>query len=488
MRLLSVTEGVDGGGRRKVADVGGTGPLRGGHRRDFKGLRGRESRRQRAGGYRFGRRSQPNTTRDRRWQSAADVEKALRLIAATPSGAPVARRTRRQYAVAAGWLVAALVVGAWAYQRGSAPSVTALPGGTLRFDVTPPAGTEFSMFGDVSGAWPMVSPDGTRLAFTATEAGGAPRLFVRRLDSTEAHAIAGTEEAMFPFWAPDSKRIGYFTDNRLMAVELDRGTPRMLAEVATSQARGGAWSRDGTILFAPAQVSGLMRINEDGTGLAAVTTLDAAAGETSHRWPAFLPDGRHFVFTLRGPEAGQGVYLGDLAGSPPRRLLSDLTNAAIDPAGHLVFSRAGVLLAQPFDLTRGELTGVAVTVAPRVAFSPSYYNGAFSVSSTAVLAYGASAAPTQLQWMGRRGDVVSRVGPTGEYIHPRPSPDGSKIAVARLDTHLSTYDIWLIDGSRGDTMTRLTFAAASERFPVWAPDGQQVAMSSQRVGACLKFW
>ena len=296
------------------------------------------------------------------------------------------------------------------------------------------------------------------------------------------YPVAGTEDAEFPFWAPDSRRLGYFAGNRLMTVELDGGAPRRLAEVATNQARGGAWSPQGTILFTTAQVSGLMRINDDGTGLAAATTLDAAAGETSHRWPSFLPDGRHYVYTLRGREDAHGVYLGDLEGEAPRRLVPELTNAVVAPTGHLVFTRAGVLLAQPFDLIRRELTGVAVAVAPRITFSPSYYNGAFSVSRTGVLAYGASVTPTQLQWMSRRGDVLSRVGPTGEYIHPRPSWDETKVAVARLDTHLSTYDVWLIDGSRGDTMTRLTYAAASERFPVWSPDGQQVAMSSQRVG------
>ena len=210
----------------------------------------------------------------------------------------------------------------------------------------------------------------------------------------------------------------------------------------------------------------MSRVNEDGGGLGQQTTLDPALGETSHRWPSFLPDGRHFVYMVRGRADSQGVYVGSLDSSERKRLVPYLSSAVVDPAGQLLFAQSGTLVAQPFDLTRLEVSGTPVPIVPRVAFSPSYLMAAFSISRTGVLAYGPGQVPTQLQWMNRRGETLTRVGPTGEYLQPRLSPDETKIAVARLDVQLSTYDLWLIDGSRGDTMSRFTYEGISDRYPV----------------------
>ena len=127
-------------------------------------------------------------------------------------------------------------------------------------------------------------------------------------------------------------------------------------------------------------------MQSDGSGLASVTTLDTGAGETSHRWPSFLPNGRYFVYTIRGQAASQGIHVASLDGTLDRLLVPDLSNAAVDPSGFLLFTRAGGLVAQPFDLKRLEISGTALPVVPRVALSPSYYNGAFSVSRTGILA------------------------------------------------------------------------------------------------------
>ena len=362
------------------------------------------------------------------------------------------------------------------------------PSETIQFDIQPPADTLFSNFGDTAAAWPMVSPDGARLVFAASRPGSTAQLWVRRLDASEATALAGTEDASFPFWAPDSRRVGFFAGSKLKIVDLAGGAPRALADIAPGQGRGGAWNQNGTILFNTLQVSGLSRVNEDGGGLGQQTTLDPALGETSHRWPSFLPDGKHFVYMVRGRDDSQGVYVGSLDSSERKRLVPYLSSAVVDPAGQLLFAQSGTLVAQPFDLTRLEVSGTPAPIVPRVAFSPSYLMAAFSISSTGVLAYGPGQVPTQLQWMNRRGETLTRVGPTGEYLQPRLSPDETKIAVARLDVQLSTYDLWLIDGSRGDTMSRFTYEGISDRYPVWSPDGRFIAYSAQVTGGLSQIF
>jgi Tol biopolymer transport system component len=335
------------------------------------------------------------------------------------------------------------------------------------------------MPGDISTAWPMISPDGSKVVFVGTSPGTPPRLWVRRLDAADSVPIPGTDGAAFAFWSPDSSRIGYFTDTKLKTTDLLGAAPLTLADVQAAQARGGAWGADGTILFSAAQVSGLSRINADGSGLASQTTLDTAAGESSHRWPSFLPDGRHFVFTLRGPESVQGIHVASLDGGGSKRLVPTLSSAAVAPSGHLLYSREGKLVAQPFDLNRLEVTGAPVPVVQTVALSPSYYNAAFSVSRTGTLAFGPGTEPGELQWRNRRGELQSSVGAAGEFLHPRPSPDGGRIAVGRFDAQSGTYDVWLIDTSRNDAATKITFGPASERFPVWSPDGRQLAFAAQ---------
>jgi Tol biopolymer transport system component len=425
---------------------------------------------------------------DARWQSAADVATCLRWIADTPAGdAPgsTAMATgavgTRSMVVGAG-LSAAVIAAALLLWRALLPPPPVAPQYAISLDILPPAGVDFSTPGEVQAAWPIVSPDGTRVIMAGGRPGEAARLWMRRLDSAEITALTGTERAALPFWAPDSRRVGFFSEGRLRVVDIDGGSPRALTDTLPDQERGGTWSTDGTILFAVGQNSALSRIAEDGSGRTDITALDTAGGVTSHRWPHFLPDGRHFLFTIRAQGDQGGIHVGSLDGAPSRRLLPDVTNAVYGPTGHILFGRAGTLLAQPFDLSRLELTGAAAPIVNRIAFSPSYRFGAFSVSRTGVLAYGPAALPSQLEWLDREGHRIARVGPPGEYLHPRPSPDNTRIVVARLDAQLATFDLWLIDAARGDSMTRLTFEAESERFPTWSPDGAQLAFSKLHPG------
>jgi eukaryotic-like serine/threonine-protein kinase len=418
---------------------------------------------------------------DRRWQSAADVGRLLREVVEEPQpdvNRPPSWQGRR--IAVAGWATAAAILVYAAWPRSAAS--TSPPAEAIRFDVVAPEGTTFSAVGDTPAAWPMISPDGTTLVVAATRPG------VRRLNATEAVPVRGSEDARFPFWSPDSRKIGFFSGSKLKTVDLAGSEPVVVADVLPAQARGGAWNAQGQIVFTPSPVAGLSVVNADGSGLRPVTVLDETAGETSHRWPAFLPDSRHFVYAARGREDTQGVYLASLDGPVRKRLLLDLSSAAVDPTGQLLLVRDGTLVSIPFDLTRFEVSGQATPVATNVTRSPSYYFGAFSLAGNGTLAYGSAPPASQMQWMDRRGAVVAKVGPPGEYIQPRPSPDDSKIAVARLDPERSAYDLWVVDTSRGDAMTRLTYNASSERFPVWSPDGASIAYSGQSANSLSEIF
>jgi Tol biopolymer transport system component len=280
---------------------------------------------------------------------------------------------------------------------------------------------------------------------------------------------------MYPFWKPDSREIGFFAVGKLKRVSLAGGTPQDLASTS-GQARGGTWNRDGTILFSPSNNSELLRVSENGGRAASVTTIDAPR-ETGHRWPHFLPDGKHFLYTTRA-DTGTGIYVGSLDASTPKRLLTDFSNAMYDGTGYLLFVREGALVAQRFDVAALELRAEAFTVVDRIAFAPSTIFGAFSVSSSGVLAYARSGGTTtQLEWFDRQGRSLGVVGEPANYLHPRLSPDESRIAVARLDADANSYDIWLVEAAR-QAFTKVTYQAANERFPVWSRDGKWIAFAS----------
>jgi serine/threonine protein kinase len=227
----------------------------------------------------------------------------------------------------------------------------------LQFLIQPPEKTSFG-----SSA---ISPDGRILAFTVT---GADRsLWVRRLDSSTPHALPGTYGATFPFWSPDSRYIGFFAEGKLKRVDVSGGPVQTLA--TASSPRGGAWNRDGTVVFAPAAISALSVISAAGGDAKALTRLDPSRLELNHRWPSFLPDGRHFLYVVQSsrPE-NSGIFLQSLDSTNRVRLLPDVSNPAY-AGGYLLFARGGTLMAQPFDAGKLRLTGEPFLIAGRVGIS-----------------------------------------------------------------------------------------------------------------------
>ena len=342
-----------------------------------------------------------------RWQSAHDLASELRWIQEAGSGAgwgavrtkkwtPLSQRIA--WAAAGLFLLTSLAL-TFAYFRGSAPS-RARP---VRLQMVAPANTAFA--DSVA-----VSPDGNWLAFTATDPDGNSSLWVRSLDSLVARSLPGTEGARQPFWSPDSRALGFFAGGKLKRTELSAGTPQILAE-ASGDPRGGTWGRDGTIVFAPSFQGSLLRIAATGGEVSPAIALDSIRKEQTHRWPSFLPDGRHFLYYASrggGEEPGE-IFVGSLDQQPPRRVVESSSLAMFAAPGYLLFVRGKTLLAQPFDVDRLRLNGRPVAIADQLSSSGSTAGlRTFSVSSSGVLAYHVGSGSTDPACLARPGRQRAR--------------------------------------------------------------------------------
>lgn len=223
------------------------------------------------------------------------------------------------------------------------------------------------------------------------------------------------------------------------------------------------------------------------TGGEPVPVTQLEAGQESHRFPQFLPDGRHFIYFASGG-AGYGIYAGSLDGRSSKRLTNADAAAVVSPSGFLLFLRQTTLLAQALDFKRLELSGNPLPMAEHATFDALTFAPGFSAAS-GIVAYraGSADAGRQLTWLDRSGKSTRTIGApdASGLTDVEPSPDGKRIAVFR--TVNGNQDIWLIDASRG-VATRFTFDAASDRFPVWSPDGSRLAFSSNRKGKFNLYW
>jgi Tol biopolymer transport system component len=328
-----------------------------------------------------------------------------------------------------------------------------------------------------------LSPDGRRLAFVASFE-GRDLLWVRSLDSLSAEALQGTEGAAIqsaPFWSPDSRFIGFFAGDKLKKIDASGGPPQVLCNVGGP--RGGTWNRDGVIVFAPVPFGPLYQVSQAGGEPTPVTALDQSGSETAHRWPYFLPDGRHFLYLMRSSKAeSEGIYVGSLDAKETKRLLPTALNAAYAFPGFLLFLRNEQLIAQRFDADKLELTGEPLSVAERVAYNPGLSRGAFSVSENGVLAFRSGGGQiNQPLWFDRQGKQSGSLGAAGLYLTLWLSPDEKRAAVDRSDPQTGTSDIWLFDLSRG-IPSRFTTDPAGDTNPLWSPDGSRIVFASTREG------
>ncbi len=414
---------------------------------------------------------------DSRWQSAADIARQLRWISSSDSSSNLARpalphpKWRERGAWVSG-VLALLALLVWSAFFGRPhPRV-------VRASLMPPSSTTFDFMGDFSGP-PALSPDGTRVAFSARAPKERNSIWVRKLDSATAEKLAGTEGAYAPFWSPDGRFIAFFSDGKLRKVSAAGGPAPLLADAPN--ARGGAWGRDNVIVYAPDYRDALWKINADGGTPSRATQLDPSK-HTTHRWPSFLPDGKHFLFFATNHAGGSreynGLYLGSLDGEASRLILATEGNGLYS-SGYLLFHQQNALMAQKFDPDRGTLSGEPVTVANDVQHDGGTFHTVFTVADGGTLLYEPGSengtGSTDVQWMDHSGKVLSHVAEPGPYRGGALSPDGKRLAVS-LGNPKS--DIWVFDLEH-NTRTRLTFDDATHLMPSWSPDGKRVAYMTQ---------
>jgi len=355
----------------------------------------------------------------------------------------------------------------------------------IRFETPPPADGRFHLAPDNPGPV-AVSPDGSMLAYSGRTPDGVIQLWVRALDEAEARALPGTENAQYPFWSPDSRRIGFFSNNKLRVIEAVGGPPLALCDA--TDGKGGAWNRDGVIVFAPSYNSPLHQVAEAGGESAAVTVFDAERKDNSHRHPRFLPDGNHFLYMARsaaGSGEGHAVMVGSLDGVVDRLLFRAPTAVEI-ASGHLLFVRDQTLMARPFDTGKLEFTGDPFPVAETVSLLPSgAVVGVYSVSQNGVLAFQAgdgSDGSFRLMWRDREGNELGAVGEPASYDEVHLIPGGELAVVALEEAGAGTGDVWVVD-LRRNLFSRFTFESGYEYGLTPSPDGNTLYFSSERGGA-----
>jgi Tol biopolymer transport system component len=326
--------------------------------------------------------------------------------------------------------------------------------------------------------WFQLAPAGDQLAWIGRSREGVRSLWVRSLAEREERQLAGTEGVIQPFWSADGRWLGFFADGKLKKAPVAGGPPVVLATAASPW--GGAWSRDGVIVFSSGLLGRIYRVAADGGEVTPLTEL--APEEEAHRWPCFLPDDEHFAFLADSAQAEHHqIRLGSLAGGPAPPLVQAVSQPACVER-HLLYVRSGTLLAQKVDVRGARLEGEPTPVALNL--DENYPNHHFELSAVAgLLAYRSVDPATRFVWIDRRGRVLETVGEPGRYGSFELSRDERRLAYARYDTDGRVEGVWWRDLHRG-IVARV--AATSERalvgFPVWSPDATQLALGVATTG------
>ena len=313
--------------------------------------------------------------------------------------------------------------------------------------------------------------------FAAAPVGALPTLWLRTMEDVTARPLPGTENAESPFWSSDGRWVAFFAAGKLKKLPASGGPVQIVADAVDP--RGGTWGPDGTILFGTG-ASSLYRVSSAGGTVATLTKRDAPE---SHRFPQFLPDGHHFLFTLRsGRTERRGIWVGSLDGAIQRVLAGNDSSALYVSPGYLLYLNGDTLLGQAFDADRLELSGQAFTVAERVGRSGAGY-GAFAASGATALAYAGVILPSgRLTWFDRAGNALNTVRAEGDYIDFRLSSDETRLADSLVDPKAGTVDIWLTDLARERT-SRLTHGPLINVNPIWSPDGTRILFRANRSGS-----
>ena len=409
-------------------------------------------------------------------------EREQPAAAQPPASAIVVKRSRLSLIVAAAAGIVLTATVATMLWRSSPPALR--PAATRLSILAPPGETVYPDSTSVA-----VSPDGTMIAFVVGSVSRSENeLWVRTIGSLSARKLEGTESAALPFWSPDSRRIGFFTNAKLKLVSAEGGRTETLADAPSG--RGAVWARDNVIIFAPDAGGPLFRISATGGTAAPITKLDPARGEYGHRFPTLLPDGDHFLYAaLPGKNGKFDIFVGSLSDTSRTAAVASLEAAPVfaEP-GWLLYARQGVLVALPFDPKSLEVKGDPVVLGdePSMILDPATsWTAAHSISvseSGSLAYYSASSQNTIATWYDANGAPTGTLKlPAGHYESLTISPDGTRGALVR-STSPSESDVWLVDLSRGGA-TPISSGRGRNDNPIWSPDGERVVWAADRDGA-----
>jgi Tol biopolymer transport system component len=407
---------------------------------------------------------------DERFQNVHDVKLQLKWIAdgGSQAGVPVqvaARRKNREklaWSLMCGFAIVAMALALGTYLRPRA----SVAGPVLAF-IPPPRDTRFLAFGFGSGP-AVVSPDETKLAFTAIDQNGLIKLWTRALKANDATAVPGTEGAAAPFWSSDGRALGFFAGGKLKTVELSGGNPQILA--VSSSGGIAAWAPDGTILFSPGPSSPLFRVPS--AGGQAVPLADLGANDYAESSPATLPDGKHILVVVYDKKQHSRIELRSFASKEVKLVLNDAERPSYSD-GFLFFLRNAKLMAQPFDPGSGAVSGTAIVLA-----DADWY----SVTGPSVLAFQSVSHETRLQWLDLSGNPMGTIGQVASYLAPKIAPDGKEILFLAADVqNADATDLWSLPAA-GGVSRRLTFGPGWRAWSVWSPDGKYIAYSGTSDG------
>jgi eukaryotic-like serine/threonine-protein kinase len=408
---------------------------------------------------------------EERWQSSRDLSRELKWISGgvgiTKAPEPAARLRERL-----AWGVAALCIAllTWlgvAHWR----SLQSAESRHLHLSLLPPLSTSFVPYNFA------ISPDGRRLAFVAAAQDGGTALWIRSLAAGAAQQLTGTEGALYPFWSPDSRQVGFFQASKLKSVDPSSGAVQILCDAPGGA--GGAWNNRGTIIFAGStssgSISGISKVSASGGEPQLV--IKGSESNASIFWPSALPDGDHFLYFILGSSNSrrkQGIYVGSLSSQEPKLISSEIVGNTQFASSRLYYVRDRSLMAQPFDVKRLQTTGPPEAVSRQeLEVAPVFAHAGFSISDDGVVVFqSATESVSRLSWFDRSGKELEELPRTG-YRDPALSRNDSLLAISSDDDHNGKHYIHIYDIARG-TSTRVS-DGGTEVFPVLSPDGKRVA-------------
>jgi eukaryotic-like serine/threonine-protein kinase len=416
---------------------------------------------------------------DERWQSASDLASELKWVGegGNQSGSTASTSVGRfgarlAWAVAAASSLALIVVAIWLLNSKRQEQTMYFPA-PMRFpgrDIT-------------------ISPNGHSIAFVAyLESARKNVIWIYELGSPDAKSLPDTEGATYPFWSADGRSLAFFAEGKLKKMDMPGGPVQTLCDAPSG--RGGTWNKDGVILFTPEATlgpgRGLYRVPSSGGTPIQVTDPDTRRGEQSHRWPVFLPDGKHFLYmaaNFSGQKGVRAIFVGSLDSKEKRFVMEAKANAVYAAPGYLLFPSEKALLAQRFDPNHFTLIGEPTPIVMDIKYQPLVRKAEFAVSDNGLLVAqtGSAVALSQPVWFDRKGNAVGAVGKPDMFQNLFIAPNGRSVALDITDQASENLnsDIWTYDLQR-ETAKRLTFPPSTQVVPIWSPDSSRLVFASNR--------